>query len=90
MGRNITERLDFLYKHDFDNKGLFSYLKRQGRGINPAYPGSGQSIKLFASSIKMGFPESVLYQEEKADFKTLNQAYSYIGFELLGSRRFIP
>ena len=39
MGRNVTERLDFLYDHDLDKKGLFSYLKRQCRGMNPAYPG---------------------------------------------------
>ena len=39
MGRHITERLDFLYDHDLDKKGLFSYLKLQTKGMNPAYPG---------------------------------------------------
>jgi hypothetical protein len=27
MGKHVTERLDFLYDHDLDKKGLFSYLK---------------------------------------------------------------
>ena len=58
--------------------------------MNPAYPGPMQTVKLFASSIKLGMPESLLFPGEKSDFKTLNQAYSYVGFELLGSRRFTP
>ena len=90
MGRNITERLDFLYDHDLDEKGLFAYLRKTSRGLNPSYPGPHQSIKLFASSVKLGFPESLLFPGQKSDFKTMNQAYSYVGFELLGGRRLMP
>lgn len=90
MGRNITERLDFIYNYDLDSNGLFAFLKKAAKGMNPAYPGPSQSVKLFASSVKLGMPESLLFHEEKSDFKTLNQAYSYVGFELLGSRRFTP
>ena len=90
MGRSITERLDFLYDHDLDENGLFTYLRKTSRGLNPAYPGPHQSIKMFASSVKLGFPGSLLFEEEKSDFKTMNQAYSYIGFELLNGRRLTP
>jgi len=90
MGRNLTERLEFLYNYDLDQSGLFAYLKKKCRGMNPAYPGPYQSVKLFASSVKLGLPESLIYSEEKNDFKTLNQAFSYVGFELLGSRRLTP
>jgi len=64
MGRNVTERLDFLYDHDLDKKGLFTYLKGQCRGMNPAYPGPNQAVKLFASSVKLGMPETLIYPEE--------------------------
>jgi len=90
MGRSITERLDFVYDHDLDENGLFAYLRKTSRGLNPAYPGPHQSIKMFTSSVKLGFPECLLLHEERSDFKTMNQAYSYIGFELLGGRRLIP
>lgn len=50
--------------------------------MNPAYPGPHQSVKVFASSVKLGFPESIIFPEEKSDFKTMNQAFSYVGFEL--------
>ena len=63
MGRSVTERLDFIYDHDLDGKGLFGYLRKASRGLNPAYPGPHQSIKLFASSVKIGFPESLLFPE---------------------------
>ena len=58
--------------------------------MNPAYPGPHQSVKLFASSVKLGFPESIIFPEEQSDFKTMNQAFSYVGFELQGGRRLIP
>jgi hypothetical protein len=35
-------------------------------------------------------PETLIYPEEESDFKTLNQAFSYVGFEILGGRRLIP
>ena len=58
--------------------------------MNPAYPGPKQSIKMFASSVGHGFPENVIHPEDKADFKTMNQAFSYLGVELLGGRRLTP
>ena len=58
--------------------------------MNPAYPSPQQTVKMFASGVKLGYPESLLFPEEQADFKTLNQAYSYVGFELCGARRFVP
>jgi hypothetical protein len=82
-------RLDFMYHHDLDKKGLFSYLHTKS-AMNPAYPGPKQSIKMFASSVGQGFPENVIRPDDQADFKTMNQAFSYIGVELLGGRRLTP
>lgn len=87
----MTTKLDFIYDYDLDSNGLFGYLVRQSAlGNNPAYPGPGQTLKMFASSIASGFPESLVCAHEKSDFMTMNQAYSYIGFELLGGRRLVP
>ena len=72
MGRNLTERLEFVYNYDLDKNGMFTYLKKRCKGMNPAYPGPYQSVKLFASSVKLGLPESLIYPEEQSDFKTLN------------------
>jgi hypothetical protein len=32
MGRNITERLEFIYDHDLDNNGIFTYLRKKCNG----------------------------------------------------------
>ena len=89
MGRTITLRLDFMYHHDLDSKGLFAYLHSKS-AMNPAYPGPRQTVKMFCSSIGQGFPESIISPADRADFRTMNQAFSYVGFELLGGRRLAP
>ena len=91
MGDNIMTKLDFVYDYDLDKNGVFSYLMRQSPlGTNPAYPGATQSIKMFAPSVRTGYPESLIFPEENKDFKTMNQAFSYVGCELLGGKRLIP
>lgn len=45
---------------------------------------------MFSSSIKFGFPENIIMVEQNNSFQTLNQIFSYIGVEFLGSRRFTP
>jgi hypothetical protein len=90
-GDTVMTRLDFLYDYDLDSNGVFSYLRKQcPLGINPAYPGPAQNLKMFASSVRTGYPESLVNPTEQTDFKTMNQAYSYVGFELLGGRRLTP
>ena len=84
-------RLDFIYDYDLDSKGMFAFLRmKQPIGRNPAYPGPTQTVKIFASSVGQGFPESVICPREQLDFKTRNQAFSYIGIELLGGKRLVP
>jgi len=61
MGRVVVERLDFMYDHDLDNKGVFSFLRKHTpQGRHPAYPGPHQAIKIFASSVLQGYPESLV------------------------------
>ncbi len=82
--KNISVRLDFVYDYDFDKNGLFRYLiKKCPVGRNPAYPGPSQTLKMFASSVSFGYPETLIKPDEQVDFKTMNQAYSYVGFELM-------
>ena len=45
---------------------------------------------MFASSVSIGYPECLTNPNEKADFKTMNQAFSYVGVELLGGKRLVP
>ena len=90
-GDTMLTRLDFIYDYDFDQNGLFAYLRKQcPQGVNPAYPGRGQSVKMFASSVMSGFPESLINAAEKTDFRTMDQAFSFVGFELLTGRRLVP
>jgi hypothetical protein len=35
----VVERLDFIYDFDLDKRGLFAFLKKEAKGMNPAYPG---------------------------------------------------
>ena len=80
-----------MYDHDLDTKGVFAFLRKQcPQGRHPAYPGPLQAVKVFASSVLSGYPESVLSPDERKDFCTMNQAFSYIGVELLQGRRLVP
>ena len=65
-------------------------IKKCPIGRNPAYPGPSQTLKMFASSVSFGYPETLIKPDEQVDFKTMNQAYSYVGFELLEGRRLVP
>lgn len=69
---------------------MIGYFRKQIKGMNPALPNPNASCKVFASSVKIGTPENLLVPKDKIDFGTMNQAYSYFGFELTGSKRLIP
>ena len=81
---------EFIYKHDFDKRGALFYLGTLGYKTKWENPDSvRKQVRAFASSLGQGRPSDIVGRKV-VNCHTLNQPFSFFGFQIGLGRRLLP